>query len=86
MTGLVAAPMRVGRAAAEPPPEAFTQVELVWVEKQPAHWIRFGREQREQILDRRRRILFFPPGNVLALVRWAANEHGTVVSRLDILR
>ncbi|MDZ5450417.1 DUF2840 domain-containing protein [Sphingomonas sp. ID1715] len=86
MTGLVAAPMRVGRAAAEPPPEAFTQVELVWVEKQTEHWIRFGREQREQILDRRRRILFFPPGNVLALVRWAANEHGTVVSRLDILR
>ena len=42
--------------------------------------------QREQILDRRRRILFFPPGSVLALVRWAANEHGTVLSRLDILR
>ena len=86
MTGLVAAPVRVGRAAAEPPPEAFTQVELVWIEKQIEHWIRFGRERREQILDRRRRILFFPPGSVLALVRWAANEHGTVLSRLDILR
>ena len=86
MTGLVAAPKRVGRAAAEPPPEAFTQVELVWIEKQTEHWVRFGRERREQILDRRRRILFFPPGSVLALVRWAANEHGTVLSRLDILR
>ena len=47
MTGLVAAPMRFGRAAAEPPPEAFTQVELVWIEKQTEHWIRFGRERRE---------------------------------------
>ena len=53
MTGHVAAPMRVGRAAAEPPPEAFTQVELTWVEKRTEHWIRFGRELREQILDRR---------------------------------
>ena len=86
MTGHVAAPMRVGRAAAEPPPEAFTQVELTWVEKRTEHWIRFGREIREQILDRRRRILFFPPGSIFALVRWAANEHGTVLSRLDILR
>ena len=67
MTGLVAAPTRVGRAAAEPPPEAFTQVELVWIEKQTEHWVRFGRERREQILDRRRRILFFPPGAVFAV-------------------
>lgn len=86
MTGLVAAPERVGRAAAEPPPEAFTEIELVWIEKQTEHWVRFGRERREQILDRRRRTLFFAPGSVLALVRWAANEHGTVHSRLDILR
>ena len=86
MTGLVAAPMRVRGATAEPPPEAFTQVELIWIEKQTEHWIRFGRERRVQILDRRRRILVFPPGSVLALVRWAANEHGTVLSRLDILR
>ncbi|ATQ55583.1 DUF2840 domain-containing protein [Paracoccus yeei] len=86
MTGLVAAPTRVGRTAAEPPTDDLTQVELVWIEKQTEHWIRFGRERREQILDRRRRVLSFPPGSVLALVRWAANEHGTVVSRLDILR
>lgn len=85
MTGLVAAPPRVGRASVAPPPEQLTQVELVWIEKQTEHWIRFGRELREQILDRRRRILFFPPGATFALVRWAANEHGTVLSRLDIV-
>ncbi|RVJ14745.1 DUF2840 domain-containing protein [Sinorhizobium medicae] len=85
MTGLAAASARPGRAL-HAPPEDLTQVELVWIEKQIEHWIRFGREVREQVLDRRRRILFFPPGATFALVRWAANEHGTVLSRLDILR
>lgn len=86
MTGLGTAPTRVGRAAIELPAHSLTQIELFWIEKQTEHWIRFGRALREQILDRRRRVLFFPPGSVLALVRWAANEHGTVLSRLDILR
>lgn len=86
MTGLVAAPQHVGSASAAPPSEQLTQVELVWIEKHTEHWIRFGRELREKILDRRRRILFFPPGATFALVRWAANEHGTVISRLDIMR
>jgi hypothetical protein len=85
MTGLAAASARAGRAAGLSA-DALTQVELVWIEKQVEHWIRFGREVREQVLDRRRRILFFPPGAAFALVRWAANEHGTVLSRLDILR
>lgn len=85
MTGLAAASTRAGRAL-HAPQEDLTQVELVWIEKQIEHWIRFGREVREQVLDRRRRILFFPPGTTFALVRWAANEHGTVLSHLDILR
>lgn len=85
MNGLAAASARDGRAPAAPPDD-LTKVELVWIEKQIEHWIRFGHEVREQVLDRRRRILFFPPGTVFALVRWVANEHGTVLSRLDILR
>lgn len=86
MTGHVATLARADCASAEAPPDHLTQVELVWIEKQTEHWIRFGRELREHILDRRRRILFFPPGSIFALVRWAANKHGTVLSRLDILR
>ncbi|MDX0484468.1 DUF2840 domain-containing protein [Sinorhizobium medicae] len=85
MTGLAAASARAGRATGLSL-DVLTQVELVWIEKQVEHWIRFGREVREQVLDRRRRILFFPPGSIFALVRWAANEHGTVLSRLDIVR
>ncbi len=59
MTGFAAASTRAGRAVLATP-EDLTQVELVWIEKQVEHWIRFGREVREQVLDRRRRILFFP--------------------------
>src|ERR1700686_401215 len=67
-------------------PDALTHVELIWLENRIEHWIRFGRDVAEQILDRRRRILSFAPNSVFAYVRWAANDFGTVVSRIDILR
>ena len=64
----------------------LTRVELIWREKQIEYWIRFGRDVEETILDRRRRVLSFAPNTVFAFVRWAANDYGTVVSRLDIVR
>jgi hypothetical protein len=70
----------------EHPSDNLTHVELIWIEKQIEHWIRFGHEVAEQILDRRRRILSFAPNSIFAYVRWAANDFGTVVSRIDILR
>ena len=63
----------------------LTHVELLWLEKQIERWIRFGRPADEQILDRRR-ILAFTPGSVFGLIRWAANDYGTIASRIDILR
>jgi hypothetical protein len=66
--------------------DTLTHVELIWLEKRIEHWIRFGHDVAEQILDRRRRILSFAPNSVFAYVRWAANDFGTVVSRIDILR
>jgi hypothetical protein len=70
----------------ERPSDNLTHVELIWIEKQIEHWIRFGHEVAEQIIDRRRRILSFAPDSVFAYVRWAGNDFGTVVSRIDILR
>jgi len=82
-----AAPHRLGGApASERATDALTHVELTWVEKKIEYWIRFGRETREQILDRRRRVLSFTPGSIFAFVRWASNDFGTVMSRLDIVR
>ena len=70
----------------ERPPDSLTHVELIWLEKRIEHWIRFGRDVAEQIVDRRQRILSFAPDSIFAFVRWAANDYGTVVSRIDILR
>ena len=75
-----------GRA---PRPDAgplLTHVELTWLEGRIEHWIRFGRDAGETILDRRRRVLVFAPHNVFAFVRWASNDFGTIVSRIDIVR
>jgi hypothetical protein len=63
-----------------------TVVELTWREKRIEHWIRFGRAAEDQRLDRHRRVVVFAPGNVFAFVRWAGNEYGTVISRIDIVR
>ncbi|WP_130732907.1 DUF2840 domain-containing protein [Komagataeibacter xylinus] len=66
--------------------DALTHVELTHIEKRVENWIRFGHEAQEQILDRRRRIFSFRPGSIFAFVRWAANDFGTIASRIDILR
>lgn len=66
--------------------EALTHVELLHIEDQVQRWIRFGRHAAERIVDRRSRVLSFAPGAVFAFVRWRKGEHGTVESRLDILR
>ncbi len=49
--------------------EALTHIELIWHRQQIEHWIRFGRDVQEQILDRRRRILSFEPNSIVAYVR-----------------
>lgn len=75
-----------GRPPPEDVPPEMTLVELTWQEGRIEHWIRFGRPTYERILDRHSRIVGFAPGSIFAFVRWAANDYGTVVSRIDILR
>jgi len=64
----------------------LTHVELTHIEKRIENWIRFGREAHEQMLDRRRRVLSYRPDSVFAFVRWAANDFGTIISCIDIVR
>ncbi|MCX5512863.1 glycosidase [Kaistia algarum] len=66
--------------------DSLTHVELTHIEKRIENWIRFGRHMREVIFDRRRRVFSYRPGSVFAFVRWAANDFGTVSSRIDIVR
>ncbi len=66
-------------------PTALTHVELTWIEQRVEHWIRFGHVTNEKLIDRRRRVLSFAPGSIFAFVRWASNDFGTVLSRIDIV-
>ncbi|TPM94989.1 DUF2840 domain-containing protein [Mesorhizobium sp. B2-1-3A] len=68
------------------PRDDLTTVQLTWIEKRIEHRIRFGRPAHETIINKRRRVVGFAPGSVFAFVRWAANDFGTVVSRIDIVR
>ena len=66
--------------------DGLTHVELTWIEKKLEHWIRFGRVAQDRILTRRTRVVGFRPGAVFAFVRWASNDFGTIVSRIDVVR
>lgn len=85
MTGIASPHVRTSAAPASPPPST-TLVELTWIEKTIENWIRFGRDIHDQLLSRRRRVMGFAPNSVFAFVRWAANDFGTVISRIDIVR
>ena len=85
MTGDAARRMR-GRPLPDGPAPFTTLVELTWRQRKIEHWIRFGRKSYEQILDRHRSVVGFAPESVFAFVRWAANDFGTIISRIDIVR
>jgi hypothetical protein len=85
MTGNAARRMR-GRQLPDGPARSTTLVELTWRQRRIEHWIRFGAKSYEQILDRHRSVVGFAPNSIFAFVRWAANEHGTIISRIDIVR
>lgn len=75
-----------GRSPSDGPAPFTTLVELTFQKQKVEHWIRFGPKSYERIIDRRRSVVGFAPDSVFAFVRWAAGDHGTVVSRIDIVR
>jgi hypothetical protein len=66
--------------------DALTHVELTWHAKRIEHRIRFGHPVVSARLDRNRRRVSFAPGSIFAVIRWVANDFGTVLSRVDVLR
>ncbi|MGH6972569.1 MAG: DUF2840 domain-containing protein, partial [Caulobacteraceae bacterium] len=83
------APGGGSRPAAHPSARAqaqLTYAELVHRPGEIERWIRFGTPSAEQIVSRRARFVGFPAGAVFAFVRWASNDYGTEISRIDILR
>lgn len=63
-----------------------TTIELTWIEGRIERWLRFGRIVQETIKSRSIRVVGIDPGSVFAFVRWAANDYGTIESRIDILQ
>lgn len=63
-----------------------TTIELTWIEGRIERWLRFGRIVQETIKSRSVRVVGVDPGSVVAFVRWAANDYGTIESRIDILQ
>jgi hypothetical protein len=84
-------PSRPGVQASKKDPhdsaiDVLTHVELLWIKQRVENRIRFGRIDRQHVIDRHRRVVSFTAGSLFAFVRWAANDYGTVLSRIDILR
>jgi len=71
---------------ARQPFDNLTHVELTFRPKKIEHWLRFGDPIERTIIDKRRSVASFKPGQVFAFVRWASNDYGTIISRLDIVR
>lgn len=86
MTRIAAPRVRGGPMPSTLSHDDMTHVELTWIEKKIEFWLRFGRGVEEKILDRRRSISSFAPNSIFAFVRWASNDFGTVISRMDIVR
>ena len=64
----------------------LTHVELEWVKGRVENRIRFGRTAEQRIIDSQRRVVSFAPDSIFALICWASNDYGTMLSRIDILR
>ena len=62
------------------------QVSLVFVDQRVNVWLRFGKPVRETVLNRWRRLAVFEPGAVCCRVKWIANDYGTALWQLIVLR
>ncbi|MFN3225785.1 MAG: DUF2840 domain-containing protein [Hyphomicrobiales bacterium] len=66
--------------------EFFTGVEIAFYPEFVNYWLRFGAPDVTHLLDRRRSLVVFGPGQILGYVRWRANAYGTQDWRIVIMR
>lgn len=66
--------------------EVLTRVQLAFYPEHLNWWLRFGEPDRRILLDRRRAVALFRPGQVFGYVRWQASEYGTQTWRFTIVR
>lgn len=66
--------------------QLLTHVTLVWHKGRREDWLKFGKPVANRIIDRRCRQESYCPGQIFALVCWAANDYGTTHSSLYIVR
>ena len=64
----------------------LTHVTLFWRKGEREDWLKFGMPVANRIIDRRQRIESYAADQVFALVRWVANDYGTVRSAIDVVR
>ena len=64
--------------------EVFTGVEIAFYPEFINFWLRFGEPNAEHVLDRRRSLTLFGPGQIFGYVRWRANAYGTQDWRIVI--
>jgi endonuclease YncB( thermonuclease family) len=65
---------------------ALTRVSLLFVDQRMNVYLRFGRPQFTQRIDRRRSCVYFSPGAVFCRIGWEANEYGTTRWELMVLQ
>jgi hypothetical protein len=66
--------------------DRLTHVTLFWREGEREDWLKFGKPVANHIVSRSQRIESYAPSQLFGLVRWAANDYGTICSSLDIVR
>ena len=65
---------------------ALTRVSLIFIEQRMNVYLRFGRPQFVQRIDRLRSRVYFRPGAVFGRVWWESNEYGTTRWELMVLQ
>jgi hypothetical protein len=63
-----------------------TEVDLTWIGGKIEHRLAFGHPVAERVIDAEHRVILFSPGSTFSVIRWASNDYGSIITRIEILR